>query len=234
MTAALPLYEQLQRKPYPAHQKMDKASLQWLHEQLDPTSIDINSLIKDYRPYPGLDYKTISNFISPVNICGIHGFGHSRRVSVYCWLVIQHLKLDSRLSNEKIKEVVMAALFHDIGRVNDNTDADHGKRSAKWINENFAGDFSTEIISAVENHSIDRPESASLALAILQSADALDRYRLPKVSWWPDYSRVPLEVSELDALCRFITYSTEKIMLDCPDSEAAEREMRLWLQQQGI
>lgn len=213
---------------------MDEASLRWLHEQLRPNSIDINSLIRHYRPYPDLGYEAINSSASPGSMRGIHGFGHGLRVSVYCWLIIQYLELEGQLSCGQTTELILAALFHDVGRVNDNTDDDHGRRSAEWIEENFARKISAETLAAVANHSTDKSENAPLVLAILQSADALDRYRLPKASWWPDYYRIPLEVSGLDALCRFITCSVEKIILEYHDSEAAKTKVRSWLQRQGI
>lgn len=234
MSSTPPLYEQLQRKPYPEHQQIDKASLRWLYEQLRPNAIDINSLIRGYRPYPELGYETINN-IAPTGIMhGIHGYGHGLRVSIYCWLILQYLEIENHFSDRQTTELILAALFHDVGRVNDNADSDHGKRSAEWIRKSFAKKVSAETLAAVANHSIDKRENASLVLAILQSADAMDRYRLPKASWWPDYSRIALEVGGLDAFCRFITYSVEKIILECTDSKVAKTKVRSWLQQQGI
>lgn len=235
MSPAQPLYQRLQNKPYPKHQQLDRVSLQWLYQRLHPGFVDVNSFVADYQPYPRAGYEVAVKLYTDVeNERSIHGFGHGLRVSVYCWIIIQYLGIKNQLTEAQTKEIILAALFHDVGRLNDNADPRHGKRSADWIKKNLEGGVSAEVLTAVANHSLDQPENSSVQLKILQSADAVDRYRLPKSSWWPDYGRIPLEVSELDAFCRFITYNVEKILLELPNDEVAKVKVIQWLQQQGI
>jgi hypothetical protein len=239
MSASLPLYKQLKNKPYPLHQFMDAASLRWIFEHTQPLEADINNFIKGYKRYPNFNCNPLDFYPEDKeSFRSIHGYGHGLRVSLYCWFIIQYLELHNYLSDKYIFELTYAALFHDVVRDNDSTDTEHGKKSAGWIKKSLPQTFSDEVLYAIANHSnniYEHPtDRMKLLLFVLKSADALDRYRLPKVKWWPDYNQVPLDVKKLDSLCRFITYSIEKIMVDNPSNTKLEEEANTWLDKQGI
>lgn len=219
--ALTPLFKLLEIKPYPEHQCMDKLSLAWLYENTKPIPIQPNSIVDNYKRYPFdrclIDLKS---FMDEQQYSSIHGVGHSIRVSVYCWFIIQSLDLEKSFSDKEINELLQAGLMHDIGRVNDNTDLEHGKRAELWIRGKFPDELSDAMLYAISEHS--KPQSnltntnkkSQIALDILKSADALDRYRLPKEKWWPNKDLIPYDVSHLLELCKYITLATEQELLN--------------------
>jgi len=98
-------------------------------------------------------------------------------------------------------------LLHDIRRQDDKRDATHGGRTAHWLGQNAAA-IQKEWRITITNEDI-RAMAAIIALHespytdltdeelttyqkytqetdILKTADALDRYRMPKLKWWPN------------------------------------------------
>jgi len=77
-----------------------------------------------------------------------------------------------------------AAATHDVGRVDDGTDLDHGRRSAQWMKENLAQVMSPETLDlatyAVHWHVPSDSEAPVMTaeLMVLKDADGLDRVRL--------------------------------------------------------
>lgn len=118
-------------------------------------------------------------FIKPK---GIHGVGHAKRVLILQEVLAQLLcKEGLKLNQEALR---WSAITHDLGRLNDDDDPIHGKRSAEWVTQNLGDRIPTSSVSTVcylnEWHCIaDKwiPEMTS-ELAILKDADALDRVRL--------------------------------------------------------
>ncbi|MBP5608681.1 MAG: HD domain-containing protein [Lachnospiraceae bacterium] len=120
----------------------------------------------------------------------IHGKKHIERV---CFLaLILSNKLD--LSADDTKLLLTASAYHDIGRKNEFTDAEHGLRAANVIDRyvSYDGDDLKILKASIEAHSrsdalmrdvIDKYDVADVERAlrlmrILKDADALDRVRI--------------------------------------------------------
>lgn len=216
-----PLFKLLEMKPYPEHQYMDKLSLTWLYENTKPIPVQPNSIINNYKKYPFKERVfDLRPFMNKQQYSSIHGVGHSVRVSVYCWFIIQSLDLEKSFSGKEINELLQAGLIHDIGRVNDNTDLEHGKRAELWARKKLPGELSGAMLFAIAEHSkppsnlANTDQKSQIALDVLKSADALDRYRLPKEKWWPNKELIPYDVSHLLELCKYITLATEQELLN--------------------
>lgn len=121
----------------------------------------------------------------------LHGARHTQRVHIHAQRLVRELRwpeADTRL-------VLSAALWHDIGRVNDAWDPRHGALSAirvvrlgldAWLSDADA----LLVLFAVQYHCRgdgrgalraafqDEPERALRILWLLKDADALDRVRL--------------------------------------------------------
>lgn len=233
-----PLFKLLEARPYPIRQTMDAESVAWLYIQLAPHNVHIGDIVKNYHSYKMPSLDTIAKNFNAANVSGIHGYTHGLRVSVYCWVIIQYLKVEQHLTLKQISDLLRAAIYHDIGRLNDNSDPDHGIRSAQWLDTMFP-EMSRVVKNAVALHSQEGistlvSNDEKLLLMILKSADALDRYRLPNNSWWPDYKKVPLDISKLDSFAKTVTYTIEKIVLESESTQNANKEIELWLAVQAI
>jgi HD superfamily phosphodiesterase len=102
---------------------------------------------------------------------------HSLRVEEYA---MQIIKVDfSNLSFNKIRNIKIASIFHDIGRIhNKENHASIGKGIIKeWFESNtndLEKDDINEILFLIENHSNKENKTNNLSLSILQDADILD------------------------------------------------------------
>lgn len=123
---------------------------------------------------------------------GIHGIEHTYRVLL---LVIELAKLEN-LTNQQTKLLKFCAIFHDVGRVNDEVDYFHGQRSIRLLKYNNFFDlkqFDQQLTKfIIENHCINdevaikKVDEYNLAnkceaiylLKIFKDADNLDRYRI--------------------------------------------------------
>ena len=129
----------------------------------------------------------------------LHGAGHISRVMVLGALLAQRAQLD-----EDVTRLLMyACAYHDVGRVDDSVDDEHGLRAALQVEEltGLAGQPLHCLQAAVEAHS--RPDErmgdvltkygvADVAYAwplakLLKDADGLDRVRLDMLD--PSYLR---------------------------------------------
>lgn len=188
------------KSPKPAHQFHDNSSLRWLSSNR-PNSFSTKYKIETFiieavdknKPWRQCEYSWFSNnFIRD----GIHGFRHVCRVAIHS--IALALKIEPRISNDKIGAIMLAALLHDCRRKNDNADPNHGVRAAKWLNKDntilpqYIQPLSEAIQFAisVHNDSYDKIVSQSdygkfkFFVDILKTADALDRYRFPREDWW--------------------------------------------------
>ena len=227
-----PLYQLLKHRPYPKYQTLDSASLEWLEERLKPECIAPASVIQGYQPYPD-DYLKLRDewFAHDSARDGIHGYPHMFRVSVFVWFVIQYCELRSVIGDSLIRSLLNAACVHDIRRHDDNADILHGKRSAEWVDQMMPGLLDPLSLKAIACHVDDMGTSSNeldvLLTKILKTADALDRFRLPKEKWWPDPARMPLAADELFGLCQFVTLGTERDALE--HSNYSQKDMMLWM-----
>lgn len=139
----------------------------------------------------------------------IHGIRHLLRVAVWTLLYAREIKYSGNL-----KVVLIASVLHDVRRQNDKGDALHGLRSAKWFKKNekeISKYFSVklnkfdieEIYWLMIAHELSWPAVKSNpfykkyknSTEIIRTADALDRYRLPKLKWWINEKKLNLKVS---------------------------------------
>jgi hypothetical protein len=117
---------------------------------------------------------------------------------------------DQKNSQDKpnlLRNSLIASFLHDLRRRNDLPDISHSNRTAKWFTTNislienqFETQFSKEDIDEIyytiyfhnkpyEDTRHSRTEhfkKYKTSIDILKTADALDRYRLPNVTFWID------------------------------------------------
>jgi len=197
------------RGQLPAHQYMDEGTLRWIEE--NNPFVGVDTVIKFLPVARTFFDKYVPDrdwFLNDKIVDSIHGLRHLLRVAVHSVLLSSN--------NDKIGEsVVLASLLHDIRRIDDKDDFDHGKRSADWFSKNSDtitdqlgvelydealesvyfgiyyhnlsyGDFSDDLDYKKHSEIVD----------IVKTADALDRFRLPKLKWWPDDKYLTLIPSE--------------------------------------
>ena len=222
------LYEKLLTKPYPENQYMDKESITWLENHLNlKISIEkIRNILNKFNKFP-IDKLDINKKLYKESNCfGIHGIRHQFRVSLYIWILIQYYNI--KLNKNSVIQLLQASLYHDILRVNDNTDLKHGKRSADLIKTIYKK-IDNNIINAISNHD-NNIEEYTIYDILIKTADALDRYRMPKEKWWikKEYFLMELDENILE-MCKFITLFTEKMTCDIMDIDMLIRELEICL-----
>lgn len=112
----------------------------------------------------------------------IHGIGHLSRVFILQELICNKLEEQGVVVNREATR--WAAMAHDVGRVDDGMDLDHGQRSAEWIRDNLNDRMSPELMDTVTYivhwhvpHDSEAPVMTT-ELKVLKDADGLDRVRL--------------------------------------------------------
>ena len=112
----------------------------------------------------------------------LHGVDHMARVFILQELICDKLEAQGEAVNREA--IRWAAMTHDVGRINDDTDPDHGRRSAQWITDNLSDKMSPEMLDTVTyiTHWHVPPDAEvpvmTTELKVLKDADALDRVRL--------------------------------------------------------
>ena len=189
-----------QKNNLPEHQLMDTETLAWIINNkpnfvnkktfLNLSKDEIN-LIKKYTPSPNW-------FLSVNRLNSIHGIRHLIRVAMYT------LKLHKNIN------LIIAAILHDIRRINDKTDPKHGERAALWFMNNISKitkkfkislnkDDIKKIYDMILYHDIQFNDTNSdlfYYINILKTADALDRYCQPKLKWWVSDNYLKLKTSK--------------------------------------
>lgn len=192
----------------PRHQTMDVATLQWIKSNR-PRDFPDGQV--EHPPIKVARYAIAPSswYAVPSQTDSIHGQRHGARVAL---LAAQLAKLGELRVDETLEAVIAAAL-HDCRRLHDQDDPGHGKRAASWFIErhvNFIAHLPPAakdvrrhaIAAAIELHDVpysafddlqtQKYESARSIVDILKTADALDRYRLPKLKWWPSHEHLRL------------------------------------------
>lgn len=120
----------------------------------------------------------------------IHGLKHNIRVSIYTLLIVNQ----GNYSKEDLQILLEAAKYHDTGRINDEDDLAHGKRSSdmmSFLSNRYSDVDMNYLKSIVEAHSIPDAKRDIITkknkldnigryhklLNVLKDADALDRVR---------------------------------------------------------
>jgi hypothetical protein len=222
------LVELAERKQLPEFQFMDQETLDWIIANR-PTLRNW-----EYRkglfiyPFPisesPLEQKW---FLEPKGIGGIHGTRHALRVAIHA------LALAKELGFPKAKQeaAMIAGLLHDVRRKDDKGDSGHGPRCAEWFLENvhrialvnrMTEIQKSDIAAAIGFHEsqydqIDiAPEYVGREdiVDVLKAADALDRYRLPKLNWRIDETFLKVKPSdEFKAFAFDLVIASEKRFL---------------------
>ena len=191
------LYILAEQNNLPNNQYLDAATLDWIIEKGVEAGLSFNEIDKEELApiLSSLDraYRYASQFLfddahyarGSRARATIHGDLHAYRVSL----------LASAISSVKPYDVsvIMAGLYHDIARKNDKADEGHGVRSSKRaLRLNLIPTYDQKcIIEAISHHEDELLDVQKNELALLvKTADALDRFRLPKIKWWPDKEKM--------------------------------------------
>ncbi len=136
-------------------------------------------------PYPKIPFDNLY-------LEGIHGIAHAYRVL----LLTRKIAEAERLTNKQKDILAFCAIFHDIGRINDDVDNLHGKRSVQALKQNLYFGLlqnDTDLVNyIIENHCItdttayrnvskynlNNTEEAVYLLKVFKDSDNLDRVRL--------------------------------------------------------
>jgi hypothetical protein len=225
-----------ERRLLPEFQYMDQQTLDWICS--NRPSISRLEYEKKFFSYP---FTRVGSplvdewFLEPKIIDGIHGTRHALRVSIYAYALARRLGF----SGATCDAVALAGLLHDVRRVDDKSDFEHGSRCAEWLKNyspfiNLAKPFTdaqrTAIGIAISFHEqaydkISRMAeyvSAKNEVDILKTADALDRYRLPKIKWWIDEAFLQIKPpDEFRAFSFDLVVISEQRFLDGNDNATA-------------
>jgi len=121
----------------------------------------------------------------------IHGLNHNIRVLLYSFILSEVEKLNEI----DIQIIFDAAKYHDIGRINDSKDDEHGRRSSEllsFLKSKYSSEEFNLLKTIIECHSLNESELINIAkknnikdfdrceklLNILKDSDGLDRVRL--------------------------------------------------------
>jgi hypothetical protein len=192
------------RKQLPPHQYTDPSTVQWIEanrpefstEKPPPLRPAVRRLL--YRsaiPATWLAERKCMN--------SLHGIRHAMRTAALAALLAE----TAALNEADTATLILAAAVHDCRRLHDKDDPGHGARAARWLTDNAAQVWdhfhlpvaqraTVQAATTVRLHDVpysaftpqDQADHADHALIsdLLKAADALDRYRLPKLSWWPN------------------------------------------------
>lgn len=233
------------RKALPEHQYMDAATVAWIASQRgdipDWPRIPILTL-------PPIAWRVVESAPIPPSwhaeprlAESIHGTRHLLRTAALAAVLADLHQLDEH----DTATLVIAATVHDCRRVHDKDDTGHGERGATWLIEHapevfrrFGVDSTPERAQtaavAVRLHEVPYVDftdhdttdhaAAEAVSDLLKTADALDRYRLPKRTWWPrnEFLHV-IAPSWLHRLAFELVVETETARLDTSESAKAVR-----------
>ncbi|MFB7935417.1 hypothetical protein ACFC4C_40630 [Streptomyces sp. NPDC056039] len=199
------------RKQLPHHQFVDDATVRWIEENRPhlvdgaPTKIRESScglLTRAAVPTAWLAEPRLRD--------SLHGVRHAMRTAALAALLAETIGLDEA----DTATLIVAAAIHDCRRLHDKDDRGHGARAARWLTSRTDlvwGHFRlpatapavAQAATSVRLHDVPyaaftAEDEADYSRAreisdLVKAADALDRYRLPKLSWWPDTRHVRVE-----------------------------------------
>ena len=164
-------------------------------------------------------FPLFNRTINAINLAALykshtHGLCHIERTTFWAFcLAVMH-----KLSKQNCQLALVMAMYHDTGRINDDEDRTHGKRSAQNL-KNLGHNLNEKQLKIaeciIEAHSIPDAEFAELLTKydiketktvrtlfnILKDADGLDRVRLAPLDIDPKYLRT--EFSKQNVLSAF-------------------------------
>ncbi|MFK0233475.1 hypothetical protein [Streptomyces vinaceus] len=208
------LVELAARKQLPHHQYTDPATVRWITANRPD--------FPDGPPPPTLrpsSQELVTRAAIPRNWLAepkchdsLHGVRHAMRTAALAALLAEAVGL----RDKDTATLILAAALHDCRRLHDKDDRGHGARAAIWLTDNADTVWShfgltatpsriTAAGTAVRLHDLpyehfapddhtDHSRAETIS-DLLKAADALDRYRLPKLTWWPDPARVRTDLA---------------------------------------
>lgn len=207
------LVELAARKQLPQYQYTDQATVRWI----EANRPDLPVGLVPHLPMTSqalLRRSAVPSawFAEERTIDSLHGVRHGMRTAALAALLAAATGMDG----DETADLIVAAAVHDCRRLHDKDDHAHGDRAASWLTANadvvwaHFGLAATPVrvrraSTAIRLHDVpygaftpaDEAEAgASLVSDLLKAADALDRYRLPKLSWWPDPAQVRADAFE--------------------------------------
>ncbi|MBW1602574.1 hypothetical protein JJV70_10740 [Streptomyces sp. JJ66] len=220
------------RGQLPLHQHMDHATIAWISDNkpdLPPaTRLAMRPQSKKLLAHGGLPTRW---WADPRLYTSLHGVRHAMRTAALAAVLAEANSLD----DADTATAVLAAAVHDCQRRHDQDDRGHGARAAIWLAANadtvwvHFGLTATsrrivQAATAVRLHDIpyeaftadDTSDHARTGRItdVVKAADALDRYRLPKLKWWPNSSYVREPVfDQLRALAFDLVLVSERAYL---------------------
>ncbi|MDI3422909.1 hypothetical protein [Streptomyces luteolus] len=230
------------RGQLPLHQHMDHATLTWIHDSrpdLPPTPAAVlRPESKELLAHGGLPTQW---WADPRLYTSLHGVRHAMRTAALVAVLAEANGLD----DSDTATAILAAAVHDCQRRNDQDDRGHGARAAIWLAANADtvwGHFGltatprriVQAATAVRLHDVpyeaftadDKTDHARAEhiTDLVKAADALDRYRLPKLKWRPDarYVREPA-FDQLRGLAFDLVLISERAYLAGASGTAAVR-----------
>lgn len=212
-----------------------------LPEQISIT--DFYSQVLNLPQYSYLIQKIASKEKLYLNESKIHGENHSNNVTLFA----TYIATLSNIQERDIKTIIEAAIYHDIGRVNDNFDYNHGTLGAVKYGAKIScpNDISVnEVKFLIEAHALSKVEDINLLFnryqipekeqerlyqmaTILRDADALDRTRFqllnPTNNLKPEYLTHDISKKIIES-CQRLNYI---IYQDYVKSNQHQEEIRM-------
>lgn len=222
--------------------KSDRIETIFAHSAEAEHAEKIKAVLKDY--YPELDpreqrslpeilnklsaWKEFDDFSSIINglrsevlyKSRVHGIWHIERTALWCGILCMELGVKGRM----MELCTVSALYHDIGRIDEREDREHGRRGAELFKSAFPEYTGRErdlICALIEAHSLDDSDSRNIMekfvlndydpeyqmlLRILKDADALERFRLTEHSLATHYLRNKISLSFVGAALDMVLY----------------------------
>ncbi|MEY9834890.1 hypothetical protein [Streptacidiphilus sp. EB103A] len=219
----------------PAQQSMDRAALDWITSRRPAFTTPPPQRVREATAL----IPSAAWFCDAARVDSIHGVRHNARVSLLGAVLAQEYDLD----HDAATALSVAGAIHDCRRHDDREDPGHGQRAADWLQQNadqitaalsvgLAAEWLQPAVLAIALHDI--PYQAFTPtqqraytrwphlVDLLKAADCLDRYRLPRTSWWPDTSRLRVTVPGwLHPFAFDLMVSSEQARLDRADNQTA-------------
>ena len=182
----------------------------------------------------------MSWFFTPKEVHSIHGIRHLLRVGIYSLILAKLAGFKQSL----FFSALIAGLFHDVRRKDSKRDEGHGKRAAQWVQSHIgditdhlgiklSGEAVEQIYYAIYSHEIpysqliEKPfyKKHKFLIDLLKTADALDRYRLPKLKWWINDEHLEFVPPDfLKVFSYYLVVMSEKNYLDGQNNEESVRK----------
>lgn len=214
------LFELAKKNKLPLHQFIDFETIEWIN--LNKPNFKLSQKSKIELPKRHFIERFVpekSWFLDKREIDSIHGLRHLLRTIIHsAILTTRFISCDKK--SQKIAMII--ASIHDIGRKNDKDDLEHGKRSAAWFRKNvsriekkfrinFEKEEKEKIYWAIFFHGLLKFDSKYKVfykkfkneINIIKAADALDRFRLPKIKWWINEKMIDIKLNEEIKDCAF-------------------------------